>query len=126
MKSSGNRELDAILRRHRRRQKPAKTTKQKRAKRTKQKRVERAERFAALQWVLRVDYYETEEAARAAMARVPWKRRAGIVDRKTGETWAGKPNYRPVMDALRHKELTAPERFRRVGVLGKLKPKRGR
>ena len=43
-------------------------------------------RFAVLQWVAHVEFYETEDEARGAMAKVPVKRRAAIVDRETGET----------------------------------------
>ena len=99
MKSTGNSELDAVLASHRRAQ---------------------AKRFAVLQWVVEVSYHDTEEAARAAMKKVPVKRRAGIVDRETGETWARKAYFRPVMNTLRHQERTAPERFRHAGMLGKL------
>ncbi len=102
MNTTGNAELDAVLRRYRR---------------TQQK---RAMRFAVLEWVLKVSYHDTEEAARAAVTRVTLKRRAGVVDRQTGETWARKAEYRSVMNTLRHQERTAPERFRRAGVLGQL------
>ena len=94
MKSTGNSELDAVIRRDRARK------------------LKRAKRFAVVRWVMEVDYYTTEEAARRNMARLPGKRRAGIVDRQTGETWSSKADYRLVMATI------ADRSPRRLSILG--------
>ncbi len=105
MKSTGNSELDAVLARYRRK-------KQKQAK-----------RFAVLRCVIKVDYYDTLKQALNDMSLVPSKRRTGLVDRQTGETWCAATNYQLVKDTLEHKEFTEPdEAFRRAGVLRKLLP----
>jgi len=83
----------------------------------------RAERWVVARWVIRLEYYETKERAREVLARLPVSRRAGLVDRETGDTRASKPSYRAVMAALRM-EGKAPERFRRQGKLGPIKPRR--
>ncbi len=100
--SSGNPELNAVLRLHRAHQK----------KRTKP--------YAGVFWILAVDYHNSEDEARETLAAMPVGRRAAIVDRTTGATWASAANFRPVMDLLRHQENTAPEQFHRQGALGKL------
>ncbi|MCP5111888.1 MAG: hypothetical protein GY953_13750 [bacterium] len=84
---------------------------------------ERAKRYAAVRWVPRVAYFETEEQARDVLARMPVGRRAGLVDCETGDTRVNSKNYAAVMAAVR-REKPAPERFRRVGQLGPIKPKR--
>ncbi len=106
--SGGNRELEGVLRFLRKR------------------REKTAKRFAVLRWAVKVDYYDSEESARRVLACAPVARRLGLVDRETGETWSTRETYRLVLDTLRHQELTAPERFRRVGVPGRLKPERRR
>lgn len=85
---------------------------------------ERSRRWAVVVWSPEVTFYETEQEARDALARTPVMRRAGLVDRKTGHTWASRPSFASVMGALRRLKA-APERFRRMGVLGKLKRQRG-
>ncbi len=102
-----NPELAAVLRMHETRQK------------------ERAKRWAVVRWVTEVEYHESEEKARDVLARMPVSRRAGLVDRETGDTWTSKLSFPAVMAAIR-KEKTAPEHFRRKGKLGPIKPKRKR
>lgn len=102
-----NPELQAVLRMHEARQK------------------ERAKRWAVVRWVTQVEYHETAEKARDVLARMPVGRRAGLVDCETGDTWVNRKQYNAVMAALR-REKKAPERFRRVGQLGPIKPKRKR
>ena len=98
MKSSGNAELDAVLRLHAARQ------------------AERRERWAVLHWVPRVVYHATEAEARETLARMPVGLRAGLVDCDTGDTWTGKKHYAAVKAAVR-RAGKAPERFRRAGKL---------
>ena len=100
---SGNPELEAVLRLH-------KAHQQKRAK-----------PYAAVFWILAVDYHDTEDEAREALAAMPVGRRAAIVERPTGDTWVSGVNFQPVMDLLRNQEHTAPDQFRRQGTLGNLK-----
>ncbi len=107
MKPTGNRDLDAVLRMRDAAEK------------------ERAKRWAVVRWVTQVDHYETQDKARDVLARMPVGRRAGLVDRETGDTWSSRPNFNSVMAALR-KERQVPERFRRVGRLGPIKPQRKR
>ncbi len=104
--SGGNRELEGVLRFLR------------------ERREERAKRFAVLRWTVKVDYYDSEDTARRVLACAPISHRLGWVDRETGETRSRRQDYRLVIDTLRHQELTAPKQFRRVGTLGKLKPRR--
>ncbi len=103
--STGNADLDWVLRMQER------------------SRDERKKRWAVVRWVPRVAYYETEEKAREVLARMPVARRAGLVDCETGDTRVNSKNYAAVMAAVR-REKPAPERFRRVGQLGPIKPKR--
>ncbi len=107
MKSTGNPDLDAVLR-----MREALET-------------DKAKRWAVVRWVPQVEFYETRDKARGVLARMPVGRRAGLVDRETGDTWSSRPNFNSVMAALR-KERKAPERFRRVGRLGPIKPQRRR
>ena len=107
MKPTGNPDLDAVLR-----MREADET-------------ERVLRWAVVRWVTQVDLYETRNKAREVLARMPVGRRAGLVDRETGDTWSSRPNLNSVMAAIR-KERKTPERFRRVGRLGPIKPRRKR
>ncbi len=107
MEPTGNPDLDAVLRMREAVEK------------------ERAKRWAVVRWVPQVELYETRDKARDVLARMPVGRRAGLVDRETGDTWSSRPNFNSVMAALR-KERKAPERFRRVGRLGPIKPQRKR
>ncbi len=107
MKSTGNRDLDAVLR----------------VREAEEK--ERRQRYAVLRWVLASEYYDTEDKARDVLARMPAGRRGGLVDRQTGDTWVNRKQFNSVMAALR-KEKKAPERFRRVGRRGPIRPKRRR
>ncbi len=100
--SSGNPELDAVLRLHRAHQK------------------KRAKPYAGVFWILAVDYHDTEDEAREALAAMPVGRRAAIVERTTGATWVNGANFRPIREMLRHQENTAPDQFHRQGALGKL------
>ncbi len=86
---------------------------------------ERAKRWAVVRWVTQVEYHGSEDQARDVLARMPVGRRAGLVDRESGDTWASKPSFPAVMAAIR-KAKTAPEHFRRKGKLGPIKPKRKR
>ncbi len=101
MTSTGNSDLDWLHRMHQK---------------------HKAKRWAVVRWVTEVDYYDSQEQARDVLARMPVGRRAGLVDRQTGDTWSSKPCYPPVMAALR-KARKAPEHFRRIGKLGPIKPK---
>ncbi len=107
MRSTGNPDLDTVLR-------------MREAEKEK-----RANRYAAVRWVPRVAYFETEEQARHVLARMPVGRRAGLVDCETGDTWVNRKNYPAVMAAVRRNE-TKPGHFHRVGRLGPIKPKRGK
>ncbi len=84
---------------------------------------EHAKRWAVVVWSPEVKFYESEDLARDALARTPAKRRAGLVDRETGHTWASKLSFPAVMGVLKRLKA-APERFRRMGVLGAIRPKR--
>ncbi len=107
MRSTGNPDLDAVLR-----MREADEAK-------------RGKRYAVVRWVLRVAYYETEEQARDVLVRMPVGLRAGLVDCETGDTWVNRKNYPAVMAAVRRNE-TVPDHFHRVGRLGPIKPKRGK
>ncbi len=78
-----------------------------------------ARRFAVLRWELKVDYVASREQARDALTKISPRRRVAIVDRKSGETWSAKPDYRAVIKHL-HRRGTALERPTRVGAIGRL------
>ena len=50
-------------------------------------------RWAVVRWVTEVDYYDSQEKARDVLARMPVGNRAGLVDRRTGDTWSSKPCF---------------------------------
>jgi hypothetical protein len=83
--------------------------------------------FAVLTWHLRLEFCETKHQARRCLLKVPITRRAGVVHRDSGETWAKKSDYRAVIGALR-KRGTAPKRFKLVGSINRFATdhKRGR
>ncbi len=66
-----NRELEALLAYVKERQAP-----------------KAGERFAVISWAIKVESYNNRPAALAALRRLPPARRLGVLDRKTGDTWA--------------------------------------
>lgn len=108
MQSSGNTELDAVIR-----MLPAD-----RARAQKKQRRKKPKRWAVVRWVPTVELFQSRRAAQNYLDRVVVSRWAGLVDCETGKTWADKRDYRTVITAVRRQTDNAPERFERVaGVL---------
>ena len=72
-------------------------------------------RFAVIRWAIRVECYDNRLAAFEALRRLPPSRQLGLIDRKTGETWApGRAGYQVIKEAL-GSLLLKPLRF--MGVI---------
>ena len=79
----------------------------------------RSRSFCVVTWQPRVEYFHEREDALAALARTPVKHRGALVNLKTGETWAHKSIYRTAIAIVRNRKV-APQRFRRVGNIGRI------